>query len=41
MEEEYPLDSFVWIDRLENVLKLKLHHFKKYTFRPWFLCFCW
>ena len=40
MEEEYPLDNFVRIDRLENVLmkeknvlKPNLHNFKKYTLR--------
>ena len=24
----------------KNVFKPNLHHFKKYTFRSWFLCFC-
>ena len=39
-------DSFVWIDWFENVctkrksvLGQKLHHFNKYAFRYWFLCF--
>ena len=44
----YPLYSFLWIDSLENVLmkrknvlKPKFHHFKKYVFTSWFLCFCY